>query len=179
MIKYFASSFADPMMLIPLLLVVGLVIMMLWSSRRRKAARTETEKMLDELRPGQRVRTYSGIIGRIKEIREETPAYTTEKGQIIPATKTVLLETGNDKNVSFMLFDIQAIHGLIPEEGHTIEGLPIQKLPAPEKKELLKDPSDLDAREYVDKRNARGVTEGNSRNSLEAREKKQAAKKKK
>jgi len=149
-----ASAFADPMMLLPLLLIVGLIIMMLWSSRRRKAARSETEKMLDELRPGQRVRTYSGIIGRIKEIREETPAHTTEKGVVIPAVKTVLIETGNGKNVSFMLFDINAIHGLIPEEGHTIEGLPVQKLPAPEKRELLEDPTDLDAKKYVDKRNA-------------------------
>ena len=171
MLKFLANTWFDPMMILPLLLVVGLVIMMMWSRRRNKAARDEAEKMLDELRPGQRVRTYSGIIGRIKEIREESPAHTTEKGVQVPAVKTVLIETGSDKNTSFMLFDIHAIHGVVPEEGHTIEGLPIAKLPAPEKKELLKDPSDLDAREYVDKRNAR--------NSLEAREKKQASKKQK
>jgi len=183
MINFIGSPFADPLMIIPLLLIVGLVVMMIWSRRRNSAARQEAEKMLDELRPGQRVRTYSGIIGRIKEIREETPAHTTEKGVNVPAVKTVLLETGSDKNPSTMLFDVHAIHGLIPEEGHTIEGLPVMKLPAPEKQELLQptdpaDPSDLNAREYVDKRNAKAksVKDGNS---LEAREKKQATKKKK
>ena len=157
--NYLASSWQDNLtgLILPLLLVVGLLVMMVWSFRRRKNARIESEKMLDELRPGQRVRTYSGIIGRIKEIREETPAHTTDKGVAIPAVKTVLIETGTDKNSSFMLFDINAIHGVIPEVGHTIEGLPVKSLPAPEKRELLQpaaDPSDINAREYVDKRNA-------------------------
>lgn len=170
MFKFLASTPGPETWILPAVLVIGLVVMMVWSRRRNKNARAEAEKMLDELRPGQRVRTYSGIIGRIKEIREETPAHTNDKGVNVPAVKTVLLETGADKSTSFMLFDIQAIHGIIPEEGHTIEGMPVKSLPAPEKTELLKDPSDLDAREYVDKRN--------SRNSLEAREKKQASKKK-
>jgi preprotein translocase YajC subunit len=178
MVNFLGSTTPDTSMIwvIAAIAIGGLAFMMLLSRRRNKVAREEAEKMLDELRPGRRVRTYSGIIGRIKEIREESPAHTTDKGVQIPAVKTVLIETGYDKNTSFMLFDIHAIHGIIPEEGHTIEGLPIAKLPAPEKQELLKDPSDIDAREYVDKRNAKVASD---KNSLEAREKKQASKKKK
>ena len=111
--------------------------MMLWSGRRRKAAQEQVEKMLDELRPGQRVRTGSGIIGRIKEIREEAPAHTNEKGVTVPAVKTALLQTGTDKYPAYMLIDVYAIYNVMPEEGHTIAGLPVMNLPAPEKQELL------------------------------------------
>lgn len=152
----------------PAILLVGLVAMMVWSAKRRTKVRTQVEKMLDELRPGVRIRTVGGIIGRIKEIREESPAHKNEKGVQIPAVKTVLLQTGPDKQPTFLMIDIQAIYGIIAEEGHTIEGLPIMKLPSPEKQELLeagpakaetktgneKAKDDFSAREYVDKRNA-------------------------
>ena len=132
----------------------ALAFYMIWSVRRRKNVHSQVEKMLDELRPGQRVRTLGGIIGRIKEIREESPARTNEKGVVTPAVRTVLLQTGSDKNPSFMLFDIQAIYGVFPEEGHTLEGMPVVKnSPAPETKEALQDPTDLNAREYLEKRN--------------------------
>lgn len=163
------TNWADPTMIFTLILLVGLIAMMLYSTKRRKTARAQVEKMLDELRPGQRVRTVGGIIGRIKEIREESPQ-----------VKTVLLQTGSDKYPAYMLFDIQAIYGIFAEEGHTIDGAPLMKLPAPEdKKKQNKQPaeqktqaelnskteqsspasniselSDLNAREYVDKRNA-------------------------
>ena len=123
-------------MLILVFLVVGLVLMMIWSNRRRRTAQEQVDKMLDSLRPGQRVRTGSGIIGRIKEIREEVPAHTNEKGITVPAVKSVLLQTGTDKYPAYMLIDIYAIYNVMSEEGHTIEGLPVMNLPAPEKQEL-------------------------------------------
>lgn len=165
-----ATNWTDPTMIFTLILLVGLVAMMMYSVKRRKSARVQVEKMLDELRPGQRVRTVGGIIGRIKEIREESPQ-----------VKTILLQTGSDKYPAYMLFDIQAIYGIFAEEGHTIDGAPLMKLPAPEEKSKHPkqstepesktetktksktepkskaepaDATDLNAREYVDKRNA-------------------------
>ena len=140
--KFIAAEnpFSDPTTIFMILLLVGLVVMMLWSSRRNRARSADAEKMLDELRPGQRVRTYSGVIGRIKEIREETPARVNAKGVTIPAVKTVLLQTGSEKYPAYMLMDIHAIFGIIAEEGHTLDGTPISNLPAPEKQELS--PSD-------------------------------------
>jgi len=131
-----SNSWTDPSMLILVFLVVGLVLMMIWSNRRRRTAQEQVDKMLDSLRPGQRVRTGSGIIGRIKEIREEVPAHTNEKGITVPAVKSVLLQTGTDKYPAYMLIDIYAIYNVMSEEGHTIEGLPVMNLPAPEKQEL-------------------------------------------
>jgi len=161
-----SGGWSDPMNIVTIAFIMGLVAIMLFSMKRRKSVRSQVEKMLDELRPGQRVRTVGGIIGRIKEIREETPERKTEKGVIVPAIKTVLIQTGSDKYPAYMLFDIQAIYGVMPEEGHTIEGMPVMKLPAPEEKPKedkskqsssvrnINDLSELNAREYVDKRNA-------------------------
>lgn len=134
--------------------MIGLIILfgvMIWfSSRRRKMAQTQVAQMHDGLRPGQRVRTVGGVVGRIKEIREESPGF-----------KTVLLETGNAKNPAFMLFDIQAIYGIVPEEGHTIQGTPIttsHDQPNASNESQPNPDSDLNAAEYVSKRNNLSAT---------------------
>jgi preprotein translocase YajC subunit len=93
------------------------VVLAMMQTKRRKAMQVQVEQMLDELRPGMRVRTVGGIMGRIKEIREEAPT-----------VKTVLLQTGNDKFPSYMLFDINAIYGVIAEEGHNLDGSPVVPL---------------------------------------------------
>jgi len=84
------------------LLIVGMMIM---QTRRRKTAQAEYSGMLDTLRPGMRVKTVGGVIGTIKEIREEAPGF-----------KTVLLETGSEKNPSLVLYDMQAIYGRVDDE---------------------------------------------------------------
>ena len=95
----------DPYTWILLALVAVFAVMIGLNASRRKRARTEYDGMLNELRPGMRVKTVGGVIGRIKEIREEAPTF-----------KTVLLETGTDKNPTLVLYDIQAIAGVINEE---------------------------------------------------------------
>ena len=97
-------------------LVLALALMMFLSYRKNKQRQHAATKLQDELRPGQRVCTLGGVVGRIKEIREENPQF-----------KTVLLETGNAKNPAYMLFDIKAIYGVIAEEGHTLTGEPVAK----------------------------------------------------
>lgn len=86
-------------------LIIVFGIMMVLQTRRRKSAQTEYTGMLSTLRPGTRVKTVGGVIGRIREIREEAPGL-----------KTVLLQTGNDANPSLVLYDIQAIYGIVDEE---------------------------------------------------------------
>jgi len=97
-----AGTWKDPSMYVTLLLLLGLLAVMMFSMKRRKAVKAQVEKMLDELRPGQRVRTVGGVIGRIKEIREEAPGL-----------KTALLLTGSDKFPTYMLFDVQAIYAIL------------------------------------------------------------------
>ena len=108
------APYEDPMTYILLGLVVLFGVMIFLSSKRRRSTQQQILKMHDELRPGQRVRTVGGVVGRIKEIREESPGF-----------KTVLIETGSAKFPAHMLFDVQAIYGIIAEEGHTIDGVPL------------------------------------------------------
>jgi len=128
-----------------LLLVFGFFFMQM---RRRKSVMNEQVQMVDRLRPGMRVKTVAGVIGRIKEIREESSSL-----------KTVLLETGNDKMTSFVLYDIQAVLSIVDEAGAnvTISNVeltetPIDKSPTFEELEA-KSKSDFDAKDFVEKSN--------------------------
>ena len=80
-------------------IVIAFGIMVFMQSKRRKVQQTEYHTMLDSLRVGIRVKTVGGVIGIIKEIREEAPGF-----------KTVLLETP-----SLVRYDLQAIYGVVDE----------------------------------------------------------------
>ena len=86
-------------------LLVGMVVLMLVQGRRQKKAQEDYVAMLDTLRPGVKVKMASGLLGRIKEIREEAPGF-----------KTVTLNIGDSKNAVEMTFVIEAIQGIVNEE---------------------------------------------------------------
>ena len=86
-------------------LLVGMIALMLVQGRRQKKAQADYLAMLDTLRPGVKVKMASGLLGRIKEIREEAPGF-----------KTVTLNIGDDKNVVEMTFVIEAVQGIVNEE---------------------------------------------------------------
>ena len=83
-------------------LLVGMIALMLVQGRRQKKAQADYLAMLDTLRPGVKVKMASGLLGRIKEIREEAPGF-----------KTVTLNIGDDKNVVEMTFVIEAVQGIV------------------------------------------------------------------
>lgn len=85
--------------------LIGMVAFMLVQGRRQKKAQDDYMGMLDTLRPGVKVKMASGLLGRIKEIREEAPGF-----------KTVTLNIGEDKNVVEMTFVIEAVQGIVNEE---------------------------------------------------------------
>lgn len=85
--------------------LIGMVAFMLVQGRRQKKAQDDYMGMLDALRPGVKVKMASGLLGRIKEIREEAPGF-----------KTVTLSIGEDKNVVEMTFVIEAVQGIVNEE---------------------------------------------------------------
>jgi preprotein translocase subunit YajC len=85
--------------------LIILAVMIFYQSHRRKSVQAEYQGMLDTLRQGMRVRTVGGVIGKIIEIREDASGF-----------RTVLLETGTDGKPSFVLYDIQAIYGIVDDE---------------------------------------------------------------
>jgi len=84
------------------IIIAIFVLMIVMQSRRRQKSQAEYLGMLDTLRVGTRVKTVGGVIGKIVEIREEAPGF-----------KTVLIETGDAKNPSRVLYDMQAIYGVV------------------------------------------------------------------
>jgi len=85
-------------------LVLLFALMIFMQARRRRTMVSQQNEMFDRLRPGMRIKTVAGTIGRIKEIREESPHL-----------KTILLETGTDKNSSFLLIDMQAVLSIVDD----------------------------------------------------------------
>lgn len=79
-------------------LLVVLVVMYIYSSIRRKKYNQEATAMIESLKPGDKVKTYSGIYGTIVSIRETTDG------------KVVTLKTGSDDNFSFISVDTSVIY---------------------------------------------------------------------
>jgi len=91
---------------ITLAVIVGLfVVMVMMQSKRRRAAYDQYNGMIESLRPGMRVKTVGGVLGKIVEMREEVPGF-----------KTVLIETGTEKNPTFVLYEMNSIYGLVDDE---------------------------------------------------------------
>lgn len=98
-------------------MLVGLLALMFVQGRKQKKAQDDYMAMLDTLRPGVKVKMASGLLGRIKEIREEAPGF-----------KTITLNVGEDKNVVEMTFVIEAVQGIVNEEA--INKLNMEKMAA-------------------------------------------------
>ncbi len=85
--------------------LIAMFVFMGTQGRKQKKAQDDYMAMLDSLRPGVKVKMASGLLGRIKEIREEAPGF-----------KTVTLNIGDDKNTVSMTFVIEAVQGIVNEE---------------------------------------------------------------
>ena len=79
------------------LLVVAFIVMMVVNRRSQKKRQEETNKMLDAVKPGNKVKTIGGICGVVVEVNAEEA--------------TFVLETGTEKSgKSYITFDRQAIY---------------------------------------------------------------------
>ena len=80
-----------------LVLVIGIFVLNYFKSKKNR----ETMKdMVDSLKVGDHVKTYSGLYGKIIEIVETTDG------------KVAVLETGTEKNKGIFSIDINAIYGI-------------------------------------------------------------------
>lgn len=86
-------------------LLLGLIIVMyVVSFLRRKKYSEQTQQMLGELKPGTKVKTYSGFYGIIVSIKETTDG------------KVILLEMGEGSKVSYTTVDANAVYGVDRKE---------------------------------------------------------------
>ena len=80
-----------------LVLVVGIFVLNYFRSKKNKE---NMQNMVDNLKVGDNVKTYSGLYGKILEIVETTDG------------KVAVLETGSEKNRGIFSIDINAIYGI-------------------------------------------------------------------
>ena len=111
------------------ILLCGMIALMMVQGRRQKKAQDDYMAMLDTLRVGVKVKMASGLLGRIKEIREEVPGF-----------RTVVIETGDAKNPVLMTFVIEAVQGIVNEE--VINKLNLQSAAAQEAKQEQEQPTE-------------------------------------
>ena len=103
-----------------ILLFVG---MMFLNRRSQKKRQTETQNMLDAIRPGNKVKTIGGICGIVVEV--------------CPDDNTFVLETGTEASgKSYIKFDKQAVYQTDavakPVEVAPVEEAPAEETPAEE-----------------------------------------------
>ena len=87
-----------------LVLLAVLIIAYIFSYFKRKKYNQETTNMLNSLKPGDKVKTYSGFYGTVVSIRETTDG------------KVVTLETGDEKHKSYTTIDSNAIYCIDKKE---------------------------------------------------------------
>lgn len=80
-----------------LVLIVGIFIMNYF---RSKTNRENMQNMVNSIKVGDKVKTYSGFYGTIVEITETTDG------------KVAVLETGNDKSHGYISIDMNAIYAI-------------------------------------------------------------------
>ena len=84
-----------------LVILVALIALYVVSMVRRKKDMNQARQMLDELKPGTKVKTYTGFYGTIDSIRETTDG------------KVVMLKIGEDGGkVGYIEIDANAIYGV-------------------------------------------------------------------
>jgi len=85
--------------------LLGLIIVLyVVSFVRRKKYSEQTQNMLEKLKPGVKVKTYSGFYGKIVSVKETTDG------------KVVLLEMGEGNKVSYTTVDANAVYGVDMKE---------------------------------------------------------------
>lgn len=109
-----------------LLVLLGvLIVAYIFSYFRRKKYNQETTNMLNALKPGDKVKTYSGFYGTVVSIKETTDG------------KVVTLETGDEKHKSFTSIDSNAIYCIDKKEDivYDTEGNVVMPVSEDEKQE--------------------------------------------
>ena len=85
-------------------LLALIIVMYVFSFSKRKKYNQQVQDMVNSLKPGDKVKTYSGFYGTIVSIKETTDG------------KVVLLETGEGSKVSYTTIDVNAIYGIDAKE---------------------------------------------------------------
>lgn len=100
-------------------LVLLLIAFPFFTSRRNKRENQKLIEQTNSLKRGDEVLTTSGVYGKVLEVKQDGEA------------KKVVIETGNDKNKSYLTIDAYSIYAVLNKE-------PVKEVKTEEKKEEKK-----------------------------------------
>ncbi len=92
-----------------IVLVIALVVLMFISFNRRKKEDAYRNELVQKIVPGAMVKTYYGLYGKVLKVTETTDG------------KILLVETGEDKKVSYQNIHINAIYGIDEKQVVTLD----------------------------------------------------------
>lgn len=105
-------------LIIMIVLIVAIIGLFVWQTISGKKKQKEAQEMVNALKKGDKVKTIGGICGYVVEIND--------------AENTFVLETGTDKEKSYVKFDKGAIYQTAPASATPVDAAPVQ--PAEEEK---------------------------------------------
>lgn len=100
-------------------LVLLLIAFPFFTSRKNKRENQKLIEQTNSLKRGDEVLTTSGVYGKVLEVKQDGEA------------KKVVIETGNDKNKSYLTIDAYSIYAVLNKE-------PVKEVKTEEKKEEKK-----------------------------------------
>ena len=83
-----------------IVLIIALVVLMFISFNRRKKEDAFRNQLVEKIVPGAKIKTYYGLYGKVLKVTETTDG------------KILLIESGEDKKVSYQNIHINAVYGL-------------------------------------------------------------------
>lgn len=92
-----------------IVLVIALVVLMFISFNRRKKEDAYRNELMQKIVPGSMVKTYYGLYGKVLKVTETTDG------------KILLVETGEDKKVSYQNIHINAVYGIDEKQVVTLD----------------------------------------------------------
>ena len=92
-----------------IVLVVALVVLMFISFNRRKKEDAYRNELMQKVVPGAMVKTYYGLYGKVLKVTETTDG------------KILLIESGEDKKVSYQNIHINAVYGIDEKQVVTLD----------------------------------------------------------
>lgn len=98
-------------------MIVAIVVMFIFSGKRRKKQEEEAKKLIDSVKPGNKVKTIGGICGIVVEVDNEE--------------NTFVLETGTEQSGKcFIKFDRQAIYqtDAVVDKDEKTEEAPVEEV---------------------------------------------------
>ena len=89
-----------------IVIIVAMIGLLIWQTISGKKKQKEAQNMVNQLKPGDRVKTIGGVCGFVVEINN--------------AENTFVLETGTDELKSYVKFDKGAIYQTAPAQGSAV-----------------------------------------------------------